>query len=356
MDWLRRDPERYFARALVNRVWATYFGIGIVEPPDDLNLANPPSNPPLLDYLTHGFVEHGFDMKWLHREIVGSRTYQLSWRTNATNRHDTRNFSHALQRRMPAEVAYDAIVQATAGDPDVAPFQADLQRRAIGLASIPGRGKTGSSQYALTVFGKPTRETNCDCERSAEPSLLQTVYLRNDGEMLALIDRAGSWVKEIGGEVQAAGTGQTGDKSKADIKPSDSEVARQRVARLEALFGKLQKNGKQEQAAFVLARLEKVRKVAAGAQVASTSVNQAGTVALAPVQQSVPSSNQVATAPRLSDTDLIRQAYLRSVSRPPTETELARARQHLRESPNRPAALRDLLWVLLNTKEFIVNH
>ncbi len=48
MDWLRNKDNPYFARAFVNRVWANYFNVGIVQPPDDLSLANPPSNAPLL--------------------------------------------------------------------------------------------------------------------------------------------------------------------------------------------------------------------------------------------------------------------------------------------------------------------
>ncbi len=69
MDWLRQDDNPYFARAAVNRVWAGYFNVGIVEPPDDMNLANPPSNCELIDYLAAEFVRHRFDIKWLHREI-----------------------------------------------------------------------------------------------------------------------------------------------------------------------------------------------------------------------------------------------------------------------------------------------
>src|SRR5262249_20660867 len=102
MTWLRRPANPYFSRAFGNRVWAGYFNVGIIEPPDDLSLANPPSNAALLDYLTRGFVEHGYDMKWLHREIANSRTYQLSWKPNETNRLDARNFSHAMPRRLPA--------------------------------------------------------------------------------------------------------------------------------------------------------------------------------------------------------------------------------------------------------------
>ncbi|HMC11722.1 MAG TPA: DUF1549 domain-containing protein, partial [Pirellulaceae bacterium] len=73
MDWLRSKDNPYFAKAFVNRVWANYFNVGIVEPPDDLSLANPPSNRALLEYLAQGFVEHGFDMQWVHREICNSR-------------------------------------------------------------------------------------------------------------------------------------------------------------------------------------------------------------------------------------------------------------------------------------------
>ena len=95
MDWLRSKDNPYFAKAFVNRVWANYFNVGIVEPPDDLSLANPPSNRPLLDYLAQGFIEHGFDMKWVHREICNSRTYQLSWQPNETNAKDERNFARS---------------------------------------------------------------------------------------------------------------------------------------------------------------------------------------------------------------------------------------------------------------------
>ena len=98
LDWMRRKDNPYFARLWVNRVWAEYFGVGIINPPDDMNLASPPSNPALLEYLEKGFVEHGFDMKWLHSQIVNSQAYQRSLRSNETNRLDERNFSRAVAR------------------------------------------------------------------------------------------------------------------------------------------------------------------------------------------------------------------------------------------------------------------
>ena len=89
-------------------------GVGLIDPPDDHNLANPPSNPQLLDYLATGFRGSGYDMKWLHREIANSHTYQCSWQITDSNRHDERNLSHAILRRLPAEVVHDALRCATA--------------------------------------------------------------------------------------------------------------------------------------------------------------------------------------------------------------------------------------------------
>src|SRR5262249_28204733 len=104
MEWMRASDNPFFARAIVSRIWAHYFGAGIVNPPDDMNAANPPSNPELLDWLAKDFIEHRFDLKHLHRTILNSRVYQLTWKTNEVNALDRRNFSHALLRRLPAEV------------------------------------------------------------------------------------------------------------------------------------------------------------------------------------------------------------------------------------------------------------
>ena len=202
MNWLRSKKNRFFARAFVNRVWASYFNVGIVNPADDLSLANPPSNAELLDYLADGFVKHGYDMKWLHREIVNSRTYQLSWRPNDTNRLDQHNFSHAVLRRLPAEVAYDAVREATGSDVTVAKMLTDWRDRAIGIPGSGRRAARGASSYALSVFGRSVRQSNCDCDRSNEPSLLQTVFLRNDDEVLAMVgDARDGWVAQIANEL-----------------------------------------------------------------------------------------------------------------------------------------------------------
>src|SRR5947209_3868345 len=149
-------------------------------------------------------------MKWLHREIATSRTYQLSWKPNDSNRLDTRNFSHAVPRRLPAEVAYDAIDQATAREEEIAAWQADHSKRIIAAgSSVNVKGK-GGANYVLTVFGKPDRTGNCDCERSNDPSLLQTLFLLNDGEVQRLISRPDGWVAELSRTTSAPGKSQKG--------------------------------------------------------------------------------------------------------------------------------------------------
>jgi hypothetical protein len=194
MAWLREPGNPYFAPALVNRVWAHYFGRGLVNPADDFNLANPPSHPELLDELARGFIAAKYDLKWLHRQIAGSRTYQLSWRQLPANRDDERNYSHARIRRLPAEVVIDAIQQASAGKKDLQQAAKITKGRRIGEQATAFLTRT---EYGLAVFGKPLRTVNCDCEREIDPSLLQTVYLRNDPDVDKALDRAGGWLTEI---------------------------------------------------------------------------------------------------------------------------------------------------------------
>ncbi len=91
--WMRRPDNPYFARAIVNRVWAHYFGRGIVDPPDNLSPFNPASHPELLRELAQQFVQNHYDLKWLHRTILSSRTYQQSSATSPANAMDRGNYA-----------------------------------------------------------------------------------------------------------------------------------------------------------------------------------------------------------------------------------------------------------------------
>lgn len=258
MDWMQNPKNPWFARAFVNRVWAGYFNRGIVDPPDQFTPANPPSHPQLLNWLASQFVENGYDMKWLHRQIASSWTYQRNWKPNETNRSDRRNFSRAIPRRIPAEVVYDAIKQVAAAPDEQDEVRVNLRRRASGHLSMRMAGT-----HAMKVFGKPDRSINCDCERVNEPTLLQAIFTQNDPLLRMRLADSG-WIIEI----------------------EDAEAAGEHLAQ----------------------------------------------------------------------STLIEQVWLRTVSRLPTDTDHERAVKHLAETPSVAEGIRDLLWAMMNSKEFLLNH
>jgi hypothetical protein len=166
------SPENpWFARNVVNIVWAHFTGVGIVNPVDDVRVSNPPSNPEQLDALAERFVSYNYDFRKLVRDICTSRTYQLSTRTNETNVTDARNFSHAMIRRVRAEVLLDCISQVTATPNKFKGLP--LGARAVQIVD----GNT--TNYFLTTFGRATRATVCSCEVKMEPNLSQALHLLN---------------------------------------------------------------------------------------------------------------------------------------------------------------------------------
>lgn len=184
-EWMVAPENPWFARSIVNRIWGHYFGTGIVDPIDDFNAANPPSNPALLDWLAEDFRRNGFDLKHLHRRIMNSRAYQLSHLPNDSNRHDRRNFSHARVRRLHAEVLVDAIDEITGVPTRYSSTFVPPGTRAIGLA--PTTLGRASAEYVFHIFGRPKRIQTCACERSTQTGLVQALYLLNDSDLLEKI-------------------------------------------------------------------------------------------------------------------------------------------------------------------------
>jgi hypothetical protein len=183
MAWMRAPDNPYFARAMVNRIWAHYFGRGIVDPPDHLSPLNPASHPELLAELADGFVKHNFDLRWVHRTILESRTYQQSMKFNATNRADTRNYARFYPRRLSAELLVDAIDQATGSTENWPPnLRMPAGARAIELAGDVELAERNTLWgYALHIFGRPLRDLDvqCDCNRQSSATIVQTLYLAN---------------------------------------------------------------------------------------------------------------------------------------------------------------------------------
>jgi hypothetical protein len=156
--WVASKDNQYFARSYVNRLWGYMFGKGIIEPIDDIRAGNPPTNPDLLDALTADFINSGFDVQHMMRTICKSRAYQHSVRTNKWNEDDEINYARALPRRLPAEVLYDAIHVATGSTPKIPGVPVGFR-----AAELPD---VGVSVPFLEDFGRPVRESACECERS----------------------------------------------------------------------------------------------------------------------------------------------------------------------------------------------
>jgi hypothetical protein len=171
-DWLVSKENPFFAKSTVNRMWSYFFGRGIIDPVDDIRASNPPSNPELLEALTKDFIDHKFDLRHLMRTIASSRAYQAGIETNEWNEADETNFSHAVPRRLSAEQLMDALTLATGARPRLPDVPPDT--KAVEFVD-PHIGKEGF----LDLFGRPARESSCECERRSDLSLPQALNLVN---------------------------------------------------------------------------------------------------------------------------------------------------------------------------------
>jgi hypothetical protein len=255
-DWMTDPQNPFFARALVNRYWAHFLGRGIVDPPDDMRVTNPPSNPELLDALADDFTRHGHSLKHLIRVICNSRTYQLDSTPNEFNQHDKQSFARYHPKRLTAEVVYDAVNQVLAAPAQFNNLPGDrfAPRRAIMLPD------ESYQSYFLDVFGRPQRISACECERVREANLAQVLHLLNSNELQSKLSR--------------------GD-GRADAMAKD---------------------------------------------------------------------------PR-PDTDKVRELFLWALSREPGDSQLQAALAHLAQNEKtKKAAYENILWSLINTKEFVFNR
>ena len=203
-EWMTSPKNPYFARAITNRVWANYFGVGLVEEIDDLRVSNPASNEELLSAAARHVIDNEFDLKPLMQAILQSNAYQRSSETLPENAAEHRFYSRYYPRQMMAEVIHDAVVQVT-GIPTKFEFiaftGADRQQtdfypegtRAIQLYD------SAVENYFLSTFGRNQRRITCECERSNEPSMVQVLHISNGGtindKLAAEGSRAGQLVQ-----------------------------------------------------------------------------------------------------------------------------------------------------------------
>ena len=193
--WLTSPDNPYFTRAITNRVWANFFGVGLVEAVDDMRVTNPASNEKLLDAAAAYLVEHKYDLKQLMRAILQSATYQRSSTPLPENSTDTRFYSRYYPKRLKAEVLLDAISQTTeiksdfraqGPDSNKTPGPPIPAKRALLLPDV------FVDSHFLKTFGQPDRLITCECERSDEPSMTQVLHLYNGDTVNKKLQQPGS--------------------------------------------------------------------------------------------------------------------------------------------------------------------
>ena len=251
VDWMVDKQNRFFAKSIANRYWKHFMGRGLVEPEDDMRVTNPPSNPELLDALADQLTHSSYDLKALIRSICNSRVYQLDTEPNGENLRDRKCNSRHYPKRLGAEEILDSVDQFTATSTAFDSMPANTRAAALPDSSF--------RSYFLTVFGRPEGTTACECERSNESTLAQSLHFANSKELIAKL-----------GEANAL------------------------------------------------------------PQILSKSTSSHG--------------------------ENIGEVYLRAFSRLPSENELQSALAYIDKKENKQEAYQDLVWAILNCKEFLFNH
>jgi hypothetical protein len=234
-DWLTAPENPYFSRAITNRVWTNFLGVGLVEAVDDVRLTNPPSNAEVLAALAKNLVENHYDLKSLMRVILQSETYQRSSQALPENEADRRFYSHYFPRRMRAEVLLDAISQVS-GTPS------EFKGYAPGWRAIQLPDSNVDS-YFLKSFGRPQRLLTCECERTNEPSMVQVLHITNGDTINQKLAAKGSRVEQL-----------------LEAKTTDDKIVEE--AYLSA-FSRMPTDGEKQQLVSDLAQVPEVEKHAA---------------------------------------------------------------------------------------------
>ncbi len=195
-DWLVSTKNPWFARVGVNRLWHWLLGRGIVEPPDDVRVDNPPSNKELLNGLAEKFVGCSYDIKHMIRLILRSNAYQLSCIPQSEDSRTAEYFAYYSPRRLDAEVMIDAICQITGTTetymsitPEPFTFLPDGTR----AISIPDGSITSSF---LEMFGRPARDTGMVSERNNRLTAGQALHLLNSNHLRGKL-KQGFGMKQI---------------------------------------------------------------------------------------------------------------------------------------------------------------
>lgn len=192
--WMTEESNPFFARAMANRIWAHYFGRGLVEPIDDMRATNPATNEPLLEALAKHLRDVDYDLHAFTRTLLNSRVYQqasgdpplaesaraaVNGSSGPAAAEVNQYFAEASYRPLAAEVLLDAICQTT-GVPE------KFNGWPVGARAIEVWDNRVPS-YFFRIFGRPERTTVCACERGDTPSVSQALHLMNSPEIVGKI-------------------------------------------------------------------------------------------------------------------------------------------------------------------------
>jgi hypothetical protein len=188
-DWLIAPRNPYFARNIVNRVWAWLYGRGIIDEPDDIRPDNPPLYPDLLGFLEAELVSTGYDLKHIYRLILNSNTYQLSSILRSAKPEAAKHFASYPVRRLDAEVLIDALNQITGTSEQYSsavPEPYTIMPNGERAIALPD----GSiSSPFLELFGRSPRNTGMESERNNRPTAAQRLHLLNSSQIERRIEQ-----------------------------------------------------------------------------------------------------------------------------------------------------------------------
>lgn len=191
-DWITSKENPYFAKAAVNRVWARFFGAGLVDPVDDMDEENAPIVPELLDELAREFVAHDYDLKYLIRAITATKAYGL---TSALDRPDPtppQMFSAMAVRGLSPGQLFDSLAQATGfregGDGDVVMGDARGQflERFADRDQRPTEAQTSILQSLTLMNGRIVSGATSLEDGGTLPAVAEAPYLDTAGRVEAL--------------------------------------------------------------------------------------------------------------------------------------------------------------------------
>ncbi|MBY0525784.1 MAG: DUF1549 and DUF1553 domain-containing protein [Gemmataceae bacterium] len=167
-DWMTSGTNPFFAKAVVNRMWHYFMGVGLVDPVDAASEENVPSHPELLDELARQFAAHNFDLKYLVRAITGTQAYQLTSARSHESQDDPRQFARFNVQGMTPEQLFDSISEAT-GFRDNNPIPNRF--------NMFGQPNTPRGEF-IAKFSNPH-----DKRTETKTSILQALFLMNGKQM-----------------------------------------------------------------------------------------------------------------------------------------------------------------------------